>query len=107
MNMVDAQKHTTSSVVVSDWLTDPIDVKSFEMSEDWNCDDTRYPDFGATSEQKKLADWDLLSFFFPEEVEPDSPPLTIDGTLTDSSAASIPRPRRVLEAEAYTDSIPV
>merc|ERR1712176_1138393 len=66
LNLHDLERHSSSSVVIQDWSTDPIDEKWFEQSPDWYCADTRYP----ANLQSKLAEWDLLSFFFPHEERP-------------------------------------
>jgi hypothetical protein len=106
LRLIDTQHSTTASVVIRDWNTDPIDDKAFEVSDDWNCDDARYPDFGSSSQEKKLADWDLLSFFFPEEeLEDDSPPLTISSSGI--SRSSTPAPHRILEGESSENLVSV
>merc|ERR1712054_371518 len=90
MNLHDLDQHTTASIADRDWETDPIDEKWFELNPDWKCDEEEARYSSPANLQSKLAEWDLLSFFFPREEKPPpptSPPISIGGepSLEDTS----------------------
>eukprot|EP00928_Gymnodinium_smaydae_P007655 TRINITY_DN12741_c1_g3_i1.p1 TRINITY_DN12741_c1_g3~~TRINITY_DN12741_c1_g3_i1.p1 ORF type:complete len:1126 (-),score=259.33 TRINITY_DN12741_c1_g3_i1:25-3402(-) len=64
INLDDLKRDVSTGVIVKDWSTSRAQIGTFDLGEDWVCDDLQ-----ARDSMQSLASWDMMQVFFPLVVE--------------------------------------